>query len=165
MQIFIAQTIDGFIAGPDDSLDHLTPFNNPDFGYDEFIKTVDAIVLGRKTFDVIFPDHGWTYPAHLPGAVITSRPLPDGVPDNVIGTAEIDHITASFGNVFVDGGGQVIRAFCERKLIREARIFTLPILLGAGTRLFAPGAPLQQAWNLVSTRSFPCGTVLNHYRM
>lgn len=165
MQIFIAQTLDGFIAGPNDSLDHLTPFNDPDFGYDAFIETVDAVVLGRKTFDVIYPDHGWTYPAHLPGAVMTSRPLPDGVPDNVIGTSDIDRVATSFKNAFVDGGSQVIRAFCYRNLIREARIFTLPILLGAGTPLFSPGTPLKQSWTLVGDRRFSCGTVLHHYKV
>ncbi|NKB55318.1 MAG: hypothetical protein GKS00_03185 [Alphaproteobacteria bacterium] len=165
MQIFIAQTIDGYIAGPDDSLDHLTPFNDPDFGYDAFIATVDSVVLGRKTFDVIYPDHGWTYPSHLPGCVLTSRPLPDDVPDNVIGTADIDRVAAEYSNAFVDGGAQVIRTFCDRNLIREARIFTLPILLGDGTQLFASGAATQQSWTLIDTRRFPCGTVLTHYKI
>lgn len=165
MKLFIAQTIDGYIAGPDDSLDHLTPFNDPDYGYDKFVESVGSIVVGRKTFDAIYPDHGWTYPSHMRGAVVTSRPLPEGVPDNVIGTDDIDRVAAEFGDAFLDGGGQVIRTFWERGLIREARIFTLPILLGAGTRLFVDGAAREHFWNLVDTRQYPCGTVMNHYEM
>jgi dihydrofolate reductase len=164
MKLFIAQTIDGYIAGPDDSLDHLKAFGGEEHGYANFIKTVDAIVMGRRTFDVIYSDHGWTYPPELPGVVVTSRPLPEDVPNHVNGSANIDRIAEEYSNAFVDGGGQVVRAFCERNLIREAHIFTLPVLLGDGIPLFAPGKLATQTWQLVDVKAFPDGSVLHHYK-
>ena len=163
MRLFIAQTIDGFIAGPGGSLDHLTAFNDTDYGYDSFIASADAVILGRNTFDAIYPKHGWAYPGRLPGAVLTSRALPANLPDNVIASDDIDDISTRFPNAFVDGGGQVIRALCDRNLIREARIFTLPILLGDGTRLFPTGAARLEPWTLLAVRRFANGAVMHHY--
>lgn len=163
MKLFIAQTIDGFIAGPNDSLDHLERFHGNDYGYDQFMKAVAGVVIGRGTFDAIFPKHGWAYPPHLPGAVVTSRPLPAGVPDHVVATADLNRIAKDFPNAYLDGGGVLIRQCCQRGLVREAYIFTLPLLLGNGTRLFPPGETRIKAWALLEAKAFPCGTVLHHY--
>lgn len=165
MKIFIAQTIDGYIAGPNGSLDHLAPFQDNDYGYEAFIQSVDAVVIGRRTFDAIYPKYGWTYPAHLPGVVITSRPLPEDTPNQVIGCADIDRIIRDFGNAYVDGGGQIIRLLCNRGAIREAHIFTLPLLLGNGIRLFPSSEPQLQPWRLIDSHSYSCGTVRHHYRI
>ena len=165
MKLFIAQTIDGFIAGPGGSLDHLNPFMANDYGYDAFIESVATVVIGRGTLDSIYPEHGWTYPPRLRGIVLTSRPLPDDIPDGVTAAADIDQILEVDRNAFVDGGGRTIRAMCERDLVREARIFTLPILLGDGVRLFPPGTPRTKAWPLEHSRTYPCGTVMHHYRV
>jgi dihydrofolate reductase len=163
MRIFIAQTIDGFISGENHSLDHLEPFAGNDYGYNEMIAAVPAVVLGRRTFDAIFPKHGWTYPEGLPGIVVTNRPLPDGLPGFVTAQSDIDAIAGRFRGAFIDGGAKTIAAFLARGHITDADIFTLPILLGNGTRLFAglqaPGRP----WRLASVRSYPCGTVRTSY--
>ncbi|MCB2100539.1 MAG: dihydrofolate reductase family protein [Rhodobacterales bacterium] len=163
MKIFIAQTIDGFIAGPRGSLDHLVPFQGNDYGYDAFIKTVDSVVIGRRTFDAIYPRHGWTYPSRLPGVVVTSRPLPKDLPTNVIGSTDLNGIALTFRDAFLDGGAMTIRSFLGRGLITSARIFTLPIFLGAGTRLFPDGPCPPGPWTFHQSRSFPCGTVMHHY--
>jgi hypothetical protein len=65
MRIFISQTLDGFVAGEGDSLSHLTPFQGNDYGYYKILKSVTAVVIGRRTFDVTYPQYGWTYPANL----------------------------------------------------------------------------------------------------
>jgi dihydrofolate reductase len=163
MRIFIAQTIDGFIAGENDSLDHLEAFAGNEYGYGEMIAKVPAVVLGRRTFDAIFPKHGWTYPEGMPGIVVTNRPLPDGLPDNVTAQSDIDVVARRFPGAFIDGGAMTIAAFLARGHVRDADIFTLPVLLGRGTRLFkglqAPG----RSWRLASVRSYPCGTVRSTY--
>lgn len=164
MKIFIAQTIDGYIAGEGGSLDHLAPFQGNDYGYESMIAGVSAVVIGRATLDAIVPVHGWTYPPHVAGVVMTSRPLPPGLPPQVAAAADPDAVAARHPDAFVDGGAETIRQFIDRGLIAEMRLFTLPILLGAGIRLFAPGAPARQAWRLEATRSFPCGTVETRYR-
>lgn len=159
MRLFIAQTIDGFIAGPDGSLDHLAPFEGNDYGYQEHLRDAGAVVLGRATFDAIYPRHGWTYPAHLPGVVMTSRPLPPGTPPQVRAEADPDAVAAAHPDAFLDGGGATIRAFLTRGHVREARIFTLPLALGRGVRLFPERAAATERWRLLSARAYPCGTV------
>ncbi len=67
MRLFIAQTLDGFIAGPGDGLGHLAPFEGNDYGYQQDLEAAEAVILCRRTFDLIVPQHGWTYPARLPG--------------------------------------------------------------------------------------------------
>jgi dihydrofolate reductase len=163
MKLFIAQTIDGYIAGEDGSLDHLAPFHGNDYGYGAFIGSVDAVVLGRKTFDGIYPTHGWPYPPHVRGIVMTSRPLPDGVPSHVAAATDADAVAAACPHAYLDGGAETIRDFMERGHVDEARIFTLPITLGRGVRLFATGQAEIRSWTLRDMKAFPCGTIGSHY--
>ena len=165
MKIYIAQTIDGYIAGEGDSLDHLDAFDSDEYGYEEFMQSLDAIVIGRTTFDVIYPTYGWTYPEHLPGVVLTSRPLPDDVPKNVVAGTDLEQIAKEYPNAFVDGGGNVVRQCCELDLIHEARIFTLPILIGNGIRLFPDSQSLTKRWELVEVKRFSNGATLHHYKI
>lgn len=164
MRIFIAQTIDGFIAGEGGSLAHLDPFHGNDYGYESMIAEVGAVVLGRRTFDAIVPVHGWTYPPHVAGVVMTSRALPPGTPPQVTTATDPDEVAARHPDAFIDGGAETIAQFLSRGHVREMRLFTLPILLGAGVRLFAAAAPVPARWRLEEVRSFPCGTVETRYR-
>lgn len=164
MKIFIAQTMDGFIAGEGGSLTHLDPFHGNDYGYETMIAEVGAVILGRRTFDVIVPMHGWTYPSHLTGVVMTSRPLPPGTPPQVVTATDPGDVAARHPDAFIDGGAETIAQFLSRGLIREMRLFTLPILLGAGVRLFATDKTAPARWRLEEVRSFPCGTVETRYR-
>jgi dihydrofolate reductase len=163
MRIFIAQTIDGFISGENGSLDHLEAFGGNEYGYGEMIAKVPAVVLGRRTFEAIFPEHGWTYPDGLPGVVVTNRPLPAGLPDNVTAQSDIDAIAARFPGAFIDGGAMTIAAFLARGHVTSADIFTLPVTLGGGTRLFPDSRVTGKPWRLSSVRSYPCGTVRSSY--
>jgi dihydrofolate reductase len=165
MRIFIAQTLDGFIAGEDDSLDHLVPFQQNDYGYDAMLAEVGAVVVGRRTFDRIYPAYGWTYPPHLPGIVLTRRPLPRDVPAQVVGLDDPVRIAARWPEAFVDGGAQAIAEFLWLGAVRRATIFTLPVRIGRGVRLFPQGSPFTTKWEMVESRTFPCGTVSNEYRV
>jgi len=165
VKLFIAQTIDGYIAGEGGSLDHLEPFAANDYGYNAHIASVDAVVVGRRAFDVVFPAHGWPYPPHLPGYVMTSRPLPPELPSHVVAATDPDEVAARHPDAYVDGGGHTIRRFLETGHLREARIFILPILLGRGVRLFPEGDAIDGRLELVTVRSFPCGTAELHYRI
>lgn len=163
MRIFIAQTIDGFISGENDSLDHLEAFSGNDYGYGEMIAKVPAVVLGRRTFDAIYPKHGWTYPENLAGVVVTNRALPAGLPGHVTGANDIDAIAERYPGAFVDGGAMTIAAFLARGHVTSADIFTLPVTLGGGTRLFPASHMTGKPWRLSSVRSYPCGTVRSCY--
>ena len=147
----------------DDSLAHLSPFQGNDYGYDNLLKSVTAVVIGRRTFDVIYPQYGWTYPAQLNGVVLTNRPLPEDAPENVVASNDIHLIAAKHPDAFVDGGPRTIAQFLKAGYVRQAEIFTLPVFLGRGIRLFDALDLPQCRWELITTRSFPCGTVGNTY--
>lgn len=165
MRLFIAQTMDGYIAGEHDSLAHLAPFEGNDYGYDRHLAEVDAVVLGRRTFDLIHPAHGWTYPAHLPGVVMTGRPLPTGLPPQVEPAQSPEVVARRYPNGFIDGGAETIRQFLDRRLVTQARIFTLPIRIGAGVPLFPAGRMPVERWHLAESQAFPCGTIGSLYRV
>lgn len=165
MRIFIAQTIDGFIAGEDDSLDHLVPFQRNDYGYDVMLANVSTVVVGRRTFDRIFPLYGWSYPSRLNGVVLTRRRLPPELPSNVIGLDEPAVIAARWPDAFVDGGSQTIAEFLALGAVRRATIFTLPVHIGRGVRLFPDRTPCSMRWDLVESRAFACGTIAADYRI
>ncbi|MFN3891267.1 MAG: dihydrofolate reductase family protein [Beijerinckiaceae bacterium] len=165
MKIFIAQSIDGYIAGEGDSLAHLEPFQGNDYGYEEMIRSISSVVVGRRTFDVIFPDHGWMYPAHVSGVVFTRRPLPENAPAQVRAMSDCDVIARDFPDAFIDGGATTIAAFMWAGHVTQAEIFTLPVLLGSGVRLFPRGPTSNTRWDLIDARTFPCGTVKTRYRL
>lgn len=162
MKVYIAQSIDGYISGPGGSLEHLDAFQDSEFGYDEFIASVDGVIMGRNTLDAFYEQHGWPYPDELPALIMTHRLLPRGMPEHVRVSESIEKAAELYPNAYVDGG-HVISQFLARNLIREARIFTLPVILGGGVPLFPEGVSGFQRWNLVGSKSFPCGTVENRY--
>jgi dihydrofolate reductase len=165
MRMFIAQTLDGFIAGEDDSLDHLVPFQQNDYGYDAMLAEVPAVVVGRRTFDRVFPAHGWPYPPRLRGIVLTRRPLPRDRPPNVVACDDPARIAYEWPDAFVDGGATTLAEFLALGAVRRATIFTLPVRIGRGVRLFPEGRPQQGRWELRECRQFPCGTVAADYRI
>jgi dihydrofolate reductase len=149
--VFIATSLDGFIAGENGELDWLTDENDTlgETGYDEFFASVDALVIGRKTFETVLGFGVWPYAGKR--VLVLSRTLgADGAP-GVAGTsvapettvhADLDDAVATLvregvARVYVDGG-QTIRAFLTRGLISDITLTRAPVLLGAGVSLFGP---------------------------
>ncbi len=95
---------------------------------------------------------------------MTHRLLRRGMPEHVRTLESIEVAAKMLPNAYVDGG-HVIAQCLARNLIREARIFTLPILLGAGIPLFLEGSTTTQSWTLMESKSYPCGTVESHYNI
>lgn len=163
MRLFIAQTLDGFIAGQNDDLGHLTPFQAFDFGYEAHLASCDAVLIGRRTFDRIVPEHGWTYPPGLPGYVLTRRALPSGLPESVRATDDPAAVAGRHRAVFLDGGARAIAVCLGLGLVREAAIFTLPVRLGRGVPLFGPDVPRDERWTVVDTALLDGGVVRTRY--
>lgn len=149
--VFIATSLDGFIARPDGALDWLPGADaaaddfdgTPDdgSGYDAFMAGVDVIVMGRATYDTVLDfGIGWPYPR--PVVVLTSRPL-DSVPDGADVRRDQGSVTEvverldedGFTHAYVDGGN-VIQQFLAADLIDAMTITVVPVLLGQGIRLF-----------------------------
>jgi len=142
--VYIATSLDGFIADRDGGLDWLTAVPDPeggDFGFAEFLAGVDAIVMGRTTFETVLAFGVWPYDKPV---FVLSTTLHD-VPADLAGRAEVvagdprDLVAALRGrgheSLYVDGG-RTVQGFLKADLIDELIITTVPILLGDGIPLF-----------------------------
>jgi dihydrofolate reductase len=168
--VFIATSLDGFIARLDGALDWLPADGGEPHGYEEFIATVDAIVIGRKTFETVLTFAAWPYQA-TPVIVLSSSPsrlkAPAGVACEFMSAGPREVVTRlgarGMGHLYVDGG-ITIQKFLEEDLIQRMIITRIPVLLGEGVPLFGP---LSRDVRLehVSTRAFASGMVQSEYRV
>ncbi|MHA2143596.1 MAG: dihydrofolate reductase family protein [Candidatus Thorarchaeota archaeon] len=143
--VYIATSLDGFIAASDGGLDWLNEISNPensDFGYAEFMSGIDAVVMGRKTFEKVLTFDFWPYdkPVFVPSRsrVRVPKKLEDKVKAVTGNPKELVHQLKVKGhqNLYVDGG-ITIQGFLEEDLIDEMIITSVPVLLGNGIPLFS----------------------------
>lgn len=171
VSVYIATSLDGYIARQHGELDWLpTPENNQaeDYGYSDFIKSVDVIVMGRATFDKVLSFGDWPY-GTIKVIVLSHSNLPESVPDTVVRTSGSamriyqELVDSGVQHVYLDGG-KTIQAFLAAGLVDEMIITTVPVLIGSGIPLF--GA-LEHDVELIlaSVRSFENGLVQSHYRV
>jgi dihydrofolate reductase len=165
--VFIATSLDGFIARSNDDLDWLPPGGGEEHGYEAFMATVDALVIGRRTFEKVLTFDAWPYGAK-PVVVLTTRalaPAPLGaVIERMSGApAEIVAQLAARGvrHVYVDGG-ITIQRFLQAGLIQRLIITRIPVLLGAGIPLFG-ALERDIALRHVGTRQYASGLVQSEY--
>ena len=142
-RIFIAQSLDGYIARPDGAIDWLRPFDTVDYGYETFLADVGTIVMGRKSYELAMSFGEWPYPAAR-SLVITSQTLDNMPPPVTRVGSDVARLTtalkASGGkDVWIMGGAMTINAFLDAQAIDRIDLFTIPILLGDGIPLFTPG--------------------------
>ncbi len=169
VRVFIACSLDGFIAGPDDDLSWLPApdAGGEDYGYGAFIAETAAILMGRSTYDVAagFPD--WPY-GSLPVFVATSRPL-DPVAETVVSiSGSPSELLAAVrvrqdGAVYLDGGA-LIRSFLDAGLVDELTVTIVNVILGHGSPLFA-GVGRRRRLALMSATPYPSGLVQLRYTL
>lgn len=143
---FLGVSIDGFIAGPNGDLAWLDKIPNPDesdLGYLDFISGVDAIVLGRGTFETVLGFDG-PWPYELPMIVMTSTltEVPEKAQNTELSIASPSELVAEMTErgmtkLYIDGGA-VVTSFLEAGLLDEITTTTIPVALGSGTPLFGP---------------------------
>ena len=168
--VYIAASIDGYIATPDGGVEWLNEIPNPDqsdFGWSEFILGIDAILMGRNTFEKVLTFGDWPY--QKPVFVLTTSL--NKLPETLSGKAEIitgriqEVITKlnqqGYINIYVDGG-KLIQSFLAEDLIDELIITRIPIILGKGIPLFRE---LEQSLNFFhkKTEIFNDSLVKSHY--
>ncbi len=165
--VFVGTSLDGFIARANGALDFLPPGGGEPHGYDEFIATVDALVIGRKTFETVLGFDGWAY-GKKPVFVLSSRPIaaapPGAMVERMSGTpTEIVSQLGARGiqHIYVDGG-ITIQQFLQAGLIQRLIITCVPVLIGTGIPLFGP---LQRDISLkhIATRQYASGLVQSEY--
>jgi dihydrofolate reductase len=165
--VFIGASVDGFIARANGDLDFLPPGGGEPHGYVEFMATVDALVIGRKTFETVLSFSAWPY-GKKPVFVLSTRllaPVPLGaVVERMSGDpAEIvSQLDArGFQHVYVDGG-ITIQGFLRAGLIQRLTITRVPVLIGDGVPLFGT-LPRDLRLHHVATRYYPSGLVQSEY--
>lgn len=170
--VFIAQSIDGYIAGKDGELDWLNTIPNPthdDMGFVQLMDEVDGIVMGRTTFKTVCGfDGDWPYTKHVyvlsrtlsevPEELSNKVSLLSGRPNQIIEELSKKGVKS----VYVDGGN-VIQRFLQEDLISELRITTIPVLLGGGFSLFGELDAMLE-FELVHSKVYLGQLVQTHYR-
>jgi dihydrofolate reductase len=169
VSVFVGTSVDGFIARPDGALDFLPPGGGEPHGYNEFIATVDAIVIGRKTFDTVLAMEDWPY-ENKRVVVLSSRPVDlsraRGIVEQMAGPpAEIVSRLAASGahHLYVDGG-ITIQEFLRAGLVQRLVITRVPVLIGKGISLFG-SVPHDVPLHHVATRHYPSGLVQSEYQV
>lgn len=162
--LFIATSLDGFIASPDGTVDWL--FHDADYGYTEFMASVDSVVMGRKTWEQAKTFEAVPFAGKRVFVLSHSRPTES---DDRIRFVEggvpliLDDIRKeSTRDIWLVGGGDVIQQFVAHNLIDEFRLFLHPIILGSGLPLFLPQKSMTTL-SFVASVAFPSGLVELRY--
>ena len=166
--VFIGTSLDGFIARPDGAFDFLPADGGEPHGYAEFMASVDTIVIGRNTFEVVLPMKPWPY-GDKRVVVLSSRPLDfsgveggrveqmSGSPEEI--AAKLDATGAK--HLYVDGG-ITIQRFLRAGLIQRMIITRVPVLIGEGIPLFG-SVPHDIKLRHIATKSYLSGLVSSEY--
>jgi dihydrofolate reductase len=170
VSVFVGTSVDGFIARPNGDLDFLPEGGGEPHGYDEFMATVDALVIGRKTFETVLGFAQWPYGSKRV-VVLSSRhvdlsPVRGGVVEQMAGTpSEIVEKLAASGaqHLYVDGG-ITIQKFLRAGLVHRLVITRVPVLIGEGIPLFG-SLPRDLRLQHVSTYHYASGLVKTEYRV
>jgi dihydrofolate reductase len=166
--VFVGMSVDGFIARTTGAFDFLPTGGGEPHGYKEFIASVDTIVIGRNTFEIVLPFDPWPY-GKKRVVVLSSRPVDlsavkGGNLQQMSGTpAEIVAKLAAIGakHLYIDGGITVQR-FLRAGLIQRLIITRVPVLIGEGIPLFG-SLPHDVKLEHVATRSYASGLVQSEY--
>lgn len=168
--VFIAASLDGYIARPDGNLDWLhagAGSASVDYGYDAFMATVDALVMGRKTYETVLGFPKWPY-GKTPVFVLSSgrpSPAPPGAPVEHLSGEPADVVlqleARGIRHIYVDGG-ETIQRFLRAGLIQRLIVSRIPVLIGSGIPLFGK-TERDIVLEHVVTRVYAAGLVQSEY--
>jgi dihydrofolate reductase len=175
LSVFIATSLDGYIARPDGSIDWLTNSNEPipegeDCGYAAFMNSIDTLIMGRNTYEKVLSFGDWPY-GDKPVIVLSSRKL--DIPQKLKKTVSHSNETPSalikrltetgVKKAYIDGGNTIGR-FLSEDLISDLTITLIPVVLGSGISLFGPQNE-DLSLTLLSSTSYKFGLVQLHYEI
>ncbi len=144
VKLYIASSLDGYIARENGSIDWLTEYENnseTDYGYSEFYSSIGTVLMGRKTYEQVLGFGDWPY-AEKKTYVFTRQKEPLNREKNV------EFVSGDIGefarrlkentdeDIWLVGGSQIIKVFLEEGLVQEMIVFIVPIILGSGIPLF-----------------------------
>jgi Dihydrofolate reductase len=166
--LFIAMSLDGYIAKPDGDISFLDEMNQEgeDYGYNAYIETVDTVLLGRKTYDKI-RSMGVDIPYGNRSVYVLTRTSRENLGMTIFYSGDLrdlvnDLKSQSGKNIYCDGGAEIIQQLLADELIDEMTISVIPVILGNGIRLFN-GSYAEQKLNLLDSKSYRKGLTQLHY--
>ncbi len=168
--LYIAASLDGYIAAENDDLSFLSTVESPgeDYGYQNFVKTVDTVIIGRKTHDKVLT-MGIPFPHKDKKCYVFSRTKKGK--DNLVEfyNGEISELITQLQqtegkDIFIDGGAELVFELMKQNLIDRFVVSIIPILLGGGVSLFRQGRQKQNL-KLINSKTFPSGLVQLWYDM
>lgn len=171
LKLFIATSLDGFIAQPNDDLSFLklVEKEGEDYGYTAFTETIDTIIIGRKTYDYVVKEIGTSHYDNGTSDVyvITRTPSPDNGSVKFFSGNLVELIaklkSKKGKDIYCDGGAEIVNELLKNDLIDELIISIVPILVGNGTRLFKEGRP-ERLLEFISVKTFDTGLTQLHYK-
>lgn len=166
--LYIATSLDGYIARENNDISWLSMVERPneDYGYNDFVKGVDTVVMGRKTYEKVL-SFGIDFPHKDRMCYVLSKTL-EGTDQNVqFYRGSIDELVKELKkqggkDIFIDGGSEVVREFRNRDLIDEYIISIIPVLLGKGIRLFKE-VDIENRLKLIDSKAYDSGLVQLKY--
>lgn len=167
--LYISTSLDGYIAKPNDDLSFLSLVHQDgeDYGYSDFVNSVDTVIIGRKTYDWVMTQVT-EFPHADKNSFIITRTARPGIGKTNFYTGKLEDLilklkTEQGKNIFIDGGAEIVNELLKENLIDEFIISIIPILVGSGIKLFKDGRP-EQILELVSTKQFDKGLTQLHYK-
>lgn len=167
ISVFIAMSLDGYIAKKDGDVSWLHNLGAPsgeDCGYNEFYQSVDALVMGRKSYEkvITFPD--WPYPNKR--VIVLSNTLKKTLHNAEIFQGDINQLVRNLcaegiNHIYIDGGVTVSK-FLDAKLVDQMTLSIIPVILGEGISLFKQ-INTELAFKLISSKFYPFGLVQSVY--
>jgi dihydrofolate reductase len=170
ISVFVGASVDGFIARTNGALDFLPEGGGEPHGYNEFIAGVDALVIGRNTFETVLAFDPWPY-GNKRVVVLSSRPIDlsaalgasveqmDGPPSQIVA-----QLAASGAHHLYVDGGITIQRFLRAGLIERLIVTRVPVLIGEGIPLFG-SLPRDVRLKHIATQHYPSGLVKSEYRV
>ncbi len=168
--LYIAASLDGYIAKPNDDLSFLAMVEHEgeDYGYSDFMKTVDTVIMGRKTYDWVMTRVPKFPHADLCTYIITrTARVAEGNIKFYSGSLKesVVRLKAEKGKNFsIDGGAEIVHELLKEQLIEEFSISIIPVILGEGIRLYRDGSP-EHKLNLIDSKHFNSGLTQLHYQL
>lgn len=162
-------SLDGYIATKDNSHEFLSMVEQEgeDYGYSDFVKSVDAVIIGRKTYEKVIA-MGYEYPHTDKDVYILTRTAKSSIGNFKFYTDDLSQLVNSLKsqpgkNIYCDGGAEIANELIKSNLVDEFIISVIPILLGDGIKLFKDGRP-EQRLELISAKQFDKGLTQLHYK-
>lgn len=169
--VYVAQSLDGYIARKDGDISWLSRYENQgeDHGYKEFLRDVATLVVGSATYEQVLAFAGWPY-GDKKTYVLTGRDLKKAPGADIeFYAGDLSRLlgrirSKSDKNIWIVGGAQVVSSLLNEKLVDELMVFIVPILLAEGIGLFA-SLERETELTLIGSKRYQTGIVLTHYEV